>query len=81
MTPKLKLSDEARKALLSWMRKWRLLGMRRMGMSMRMTDAPAMHARPLKPHMIQPRVSLSMALVSMARALDAGFLEFEGFGA
>jgi hypothetical protein len=32
-----------------------------------------MHARPLKPHMIQPLVSLSISLMSMAPALGAGF--------
>ena len=44
MTPKLKLSEHARNALLSWMRKWRFPGRSRIGMSMRMTEAPRMHA-------------------------------------
>lgn len=45
MTPKLKLSEHARKALLSWMRKCFFPGRRRMGISIQMTEAPRMHAR------------------------------------
>ncbi|TFA97680.1 hypothetical protein CCMA1212_010571 [Trichoderma ghanense] len=47
MTPKLKLSEHARKTLLSWMRKLALPGRRRTRTSMQMMDAPKTQASPL----------------------------------
>lgn len=44
MTPKLKLNELARNALLSWIRKSRLLGMRRTSESTQMTLAPKTQA-------------------------------------
>ncbi len=44
MTPKLRLSEQARKALLSWMRKWPWPGIKRTNMSTQMTHAPKTQA-------------------------------------
>lgn len=44
MTPKLKLSEHARKMLLSWIRKFDLPGMRRTKASTQMMDAPKTQA-------------------------------------
>lgn len=44
MTPKLKLSEHARKTLLSWIRKLALPGMRRTKASTQMMDAPKTQA-------------------------------------
>lgn len=45
MTPKLRLNDDARNALLSCIRKFLLLGMRRTRISMQMILAPRVQAR------------------------------------
>lgn len=44
MTPKLRLSEQARKTLLSWMLKCRLLGIKRTSRSTQMMHAPSTQA-------------------------------------
>lgn len=44
MTPKLRLNDTDMKVSLSWIRKFRLLGINRMMRSTQMTAAPRAHA-------------------------------------
>lgn len=68
MTPKLRLSEQARKALLSCMRKFLLPGRRRTRTSTQMMLAPKTHAMPLTKVMIHPRVSLSSPLTTSSMA-------------
>lgn len=82
MTPKLKLSEHARKMLLSWMRKLALPGRRRTKISTHMMDAPKTQAKPLTADKIHPLVSLSILLANsfMATLLFSSLLEQDGCG-
>jgi len=85
MTPALKLNEHDKKTLLSCMLKFLLLGIMRMKMSTNMIEAPNMQARQsqscrvisdwcflpaaLRPVRIQPRVSLSILVISMVKCV------------
>lgn len=68
MTPKLRLSEHARKTLLSSMRKFFWPGIILTKTSTQMIDAPKTQAIPLMIHMIHPRVSLSSSIVTTVMA-------------
>jgi hypothetical protein len=63
ITPKLKLNDMDKKVSLSCILKSRFPGNCRIIMSMQITEAPRMHATPLKEVMIHPRSSFVSTMV------------------
>lgn len=72
ITPKLKLSDIERNESLSCILKFRFPGNWRTIMSTQMTEAPRMHAIPLRMVMTHPRSSLDSTMaISMSRVVYA----------
>lgn len=74
ITPKLKLKDAARKALLSCILKFFLLGMYLINRSMHIMQLPITHAIPLIIAIIQPLISLSNESASILTVCDANFM-------